>query len=288
MEHTWILYALGWMLSAGIMDYNKKIVLVRWYSAESYLLTTSLLFLVFFWSYAFFFWNGVFTSELFLQGSVYGLTNFLTPLGMITAYKYSSVSFSLVSIRLIASFLLLLVGVYFIGDSVSFFNILGFIFWMIAIFLLSGFKKWEIGKVHIKAIFGIIIAICSIVFGHSFLKYIIGEVDIPNFMAIQTSSGLFFLVIYLLLRNKFSGISLWEMLKVSKYSLVPVTLFPLFLLYFLPNLYLYWPLSLGYKILSYSIIIPILLSIIFLWEPVNKTRIFAFGLTVLSIFLFLV
>jgi hypothetical protein len=59
-------------------------------------------------------------------------------------------------------------------------------------------------------------------------------------------------------------------------------------LYFLPNIYLLGPLSLGYKMLSYSLIIPIVLSVIFLWEPVNKTRIFAFGLTVISIFLFLV
>lgn len=288
MEHVWILYALWWMLSAGIMDYNKKIVLVRWYTAESYLLTTSFLFLVLFGSYAFFFWDNVFTTTLFLQWSIYGLTNFLTPLGMITAYKYTSISFSLVTIRLIASFLLLLVGVYFIGDNVSFFNILGFVFWMIAIFLLSGFKKWNIGSIHTKAILGIIIAICSIVFGHSFLKYIVVDVDIPNFMAIQTTSGLFFLILYLILRNKIRHIYLQEMIQVSKYSLVPVTLFPLFLLYFLPNLYLYWPLSLWYKILSYSIIIPIILSVIFLKEPIDKTRIFAFFLTVISIFLFLV
>jgi hypothetical protein len=107
-------------------------------------------------------------------------------------------------------------------------------------------------------------------------------------MAIQTTSGLLIMLLYLYVRKKYDRISLQKIIQVSKYSLVPVILFPIFLLYLLPNLYTYGPLSLGYKILSYSIMIPIILSVIFLWEPVDKTRIFAFGLTVISIFLFLI
>jgi len=288
MEYIWILFALWWMLAAGLMDFNKKMVLVRGYNADTYLLTTSVIFLAVFWVYALLFWENWFTRELVFQWAVYGLSNFLTPLGMITAYKYTSVSFSLVSIRLLASFFLLIVGMLVMWDQVSIFNIVGFIFWMIAIFLLSWWKKWETNNIHIKWYVAIWLAILSIVFGHSYLKYIVQDVDVPNFMAIQTTSGLLFLVIYLIVRRKIWSVSIREMLQVSKYSLVPVILFPTFLLYLLPNLYIYGPLSLGYKILSYSIMIPILLSVIFLWEPVNRTRTIAFGVTIVSIFLFLV
>ena len=288
MEYIWILYALWGMLAAWLMDFNKKMVLVRWYSADTYLLTTSIFFVILFWIYALLYWDNAFSLSLLIQWWVYGLTNFLTPLWMITAYKYTSVSFALVCIRLIASFFLLLVGMFFIGDSISIYNIIGFIFWMLAIFLLSWWKKWQTNNIHIKWYIAILLAIVSIVFGHSFLKYMVNDVNIPNFMAIQTTSGLIFLLIYLTLRRKIWNIRIHEMLSVSKYSLVPLMLFPVFLLYLLPNLYMYWPLSLGYKILSYSIIIPILLSVVFLWEPVNRTRIIAFGLTIVSIFLFLV
>ena len=263
-------------------------VLVRWYSADTYLLTTSIFFVILFWIYAFIYGDNVFSFSLFMQWWVYGLTNFLTPLWMITAYKYTSVSFALVSIRLLASFFLLLIGMFFIGDSISIYNIIGFVFGMLAIFLLSGWKKGDTNNIHIKWYIAIWLAIISIVFGHSFLKYNVTDVNIPNFMAIQTTSGLIFLPIYLALRNKIKNIHISEMVSVSKYSLVPVILFPIFLLYLLPNLYTYWPLSLWYKILSYSIMIPILLSVIFLWEPVNRTRIIAFWLTIVSIFLFLV
>jgi hypothetical protein len=53
-------------------------------------------------------------------------------------------------------------------------------------------------------------------------------------------------------------------------------------------MYLLGPLSLSYKMLSYSLVVPIILSVIFLWEPINRTRLVAFGLTVASIFLFLI
>ena len=288
MEYIWIFYALGGMLAAGLMDFNKKMVLVRWYNADTYLLTTSILFCVIFCTYAFFYGENNLSWELIFQWSIYGLTNFLTPLWMITAYKYTSISFSLVSIRLLASFFLLLVGMFYMWDDISIYNIIGFIFWMWAIFLLSWWKKWGMNNIHIKWYLAIILAICSIVFGHSFLKYVVGDIDIPNFMAIQTLAGLFFLWVYLLLRRKIYNIHFREMLSVSKYSLVPVILFPIFLLYLLPNLYLQGPLSLGYKILSYSIIVPIILSIIFLGEEINRTRIIAFGLTIASIFLFLI
>lgn len=288
MEKVWILYAIGGLLAAGIMDFNKKLVLMRWYSAEVYLLTSTIFFFCFFWGYTFLYGDRNFYPELILQWTVYGFSTFLIPLGMITAYKYSSVSFSLVTIRLIASFFLLLVWVFVIWDQISFWNIIGFIFWMFAIFLLSWWKKGDMWDIHIKGVIGMGISIWAIVFAHSFFKYVVTDVNIPDFTAVQNTSALFSVVSYLTLRKKWSRVSFIDMRKVFKYALVSGTLFPIFALYLLPNIYTYGPLSLGYKILSYSIIIPILLSIIFYKEAVNRTRIIAFVLTIVSIFLFLV
>jgi uncharacterized membrane protein len=71
------------------------------------------------------------------------------------------------------------------------------------------------------------------------------------------------------------------------YGAITSVLFVAHFLYFLPNIYLLGPLSLGYKILSYSLIVPILLSIIFLGEKVDRKKSIAFILTIISIALFL-
>jgi hypothetical protein len=51
--------------------------------------------------------------------------------------------------------------------------------------------------------------------------------------------------------------------------------------------FVWWDLAIVYKIISYSLFIPIILSIIFYKEPITPKKLLAFGLTVLSILLFI-
>jgi len=157
-----------------------------------------------------------------------------------------------------------------------------------AIFLLSWFKFGQKLDLHPKGIIAVIIAIFSISFWNSYYKYMIEGVQVHDYTALQFSITGACLFLYMLVRWKLTNLTKAEVTKVLPYASVTLILFTTFFLYLIPNMYLLWPLSLSYKMLSYSLVVPILLSVIFLWEPVNRTRIMAFGLTIVSIFLFLI
>jgi hypothetical protein len=53
--------------------------------------------------------TGNFYPDLLQSGLIIGILNFFIPLGMLTALKYLNVSFALVSIRIISSFMILFI-----------------------------------------------------------------------------------------------------------------------------------------------------------------------------------
>lgn len=288
MEYSWVLFSLAWMIALWLGDFIKKLVLSKWADKEVFLLTCFILYVPFFWGNMLFQGTWNFSPELLKSGLIIGILNFCIPLGMMTALKYLNVSFALVSIRVISSFLILLMWVFVLGDSLSLYNYLGFALGAFAIFLLSGFSFRQKNTLHIKWVISMSIAMIAIVLSNSYFKYVLPNIEVNDFMVVQFSVTAICLVVYMIVRKKFTNFNYQQVRKMLPYAFVTLVIFSLHFLYFLPNIYLLGPLSLGYKMLSYSLAVPILLSIIFLWEPLSKTRIFAFGLTVISIFLFLV
>jgi uncharacterized membrane protein len=204
------------------------------------------------------------------------------------AFKYLSISFALVSMKLISSFLLLLIGVIFLGENLSIYNYFWFLLWAIAIILLSGFKVSQKSELHWRWIVWIVMVIIATVWGHTGFKYLLPEVNVHDYMFVQFWVAFLCIIMYMIFRKQFQKVNYTEMRKCAPFAFLNLIFYSSMFLFFIPQLYTFGPLSLGYKMLSYSLIIPIILSVIFLWEPMNKTRIFAFGLTVISIFLFLV
>lgn len=288
MESSWIFFALAGMLALGVGDFIKKLILSKGIHKEVFLLSCFLLYIPAFWGIHFLWGTGVFEKKEVIAALIIGTCNFFIPLGMLTAFKYLGMSFALISIRLISSFLLLWVGVYILHDQLSYYNILGFFLGAIAIVLLSWFRFGKKLELHPKGV----IALCACTFGivvsNSYFKFILSEIDIYDYMPLQfTITGLL-IVLYMIIRDKLTFFTVAEFKKGFPYAAITWVIFLFHFLYFLPNIYTLWTLSLSYKMLSYSLVVPILLSVIFLWEPVNRTRIIAFGLTVISIFLFLV
>ncbi|MCD5375018.1 EamA family transporter [Candidatus Gracilibacteria bacterium] len=288
MEQIWALYAIGALITVGLGDFIKKLVLNKGGDKDVFLFTCFLMYVPVFWINAYFQGNLVFDENTLRAACIIGMANFGAPLGVMTALKYLNVSFALVAIRVTSSFLVLFIGLYILGDSLSIYNILGFLLGAFAIFLLSGLRIGQKIDIHPKGIIAVFIAIIAIVFGSSYYKYMIEGVQVHDYTAVQfTVTGLC-LTLYMIVRGKLSNFNTVEIKKIFPYSFMTIWLFVLFFLYFMPNMYLLGPLSLSYKMLSYSLVVPIILSVVFLGEPINKTRIFAFGLTIVSIFLFLV
>jgi len=288
MEYSWIIFSLCGLVALGCWDFIKKLVLSKGADKEVFLLTCFLLYVPFFWMNMFLQGTGNFQGNLLYSGLIIGILNFCIPVGMMTSLKYLNVSFALVSIRVISSFLILLIGVFLLSDNLTLYNYLGFFLWVIAIFLLSGFSFSQKNTLHMKGIIAMIGTMIAIVLSNSYFKYVLPDVNVNDFMVVQFSITWLCLVLYMVLRKKFKNFTLPEVKKVFPYAAITLVIFALHFLYFLPNIYLLWPLSLGYKMLSYSLAVPIVLSILFLGEKVNPLRIFAFWLTIVSIFLFLV
>lgn len=288
MEYAWIFYSLWGLIALWLWDFIKKLILAKWGDKEVFLIICFLLYVPLFALYAYFMGQGWLTSEVLKSWLILWITDFGIPLGMLTALKYLNVSFALVSIRIISSFVLLYLGTQILWDSLSLYNIFWFFLWAFAIFLLSGFRIGQKIELNKKWVLALIITTLCIIVSHAYLKYVVADVNVPNLMFIKFSVTFLCILLYMTVRNKFTNFKREQIKLTLPYALITSFLFLVHFLYFLPNIYLYGPLSLGYKMISYSLIIPILLSVLFLGEHVNKTRIFAFALTLVSIFLFLV
>ena len=204
-----------------------------------------------------------------------------------TTIKYLDFSFALIAIRLISSLSILFIGIYVLGEQLSGFNILGFIIWVIVIFILSGFQfnKWL--KIHKKWVIALVFTIIWVIASNVFFKSIVAEINIHDFMILKFSISFCCILLYIFFRKRYTDFNKKGFKKALPYALISCTLFVAHFLYFLPNMYLLWPLSLSYKILSYSLLVPIILSVIFLWEKLNKRKVFALILTIISIALFI-
>lgn len=288
MENSWILFALAGMTALGLGDYIKKVVLSRWIHKEVFLLSCFFIYIPVFWILHIFFGEGDFQRSELVWALIIGTCNFFIPLGMLTAFKYLNMSFALVSIRLISSFLILWVWLYILSDVLSFYNIIWFFLGAFAIFLLSWFHFGEKLELHPKWIIAMFACTVWIVVSNSYFKYILPSIDIYDYMPLQFSITGTLIAIYMICRKKLQYFTREEFKKWLPFALLTWMLFLAHFTYFLPNIYMLGTLSLSYKMLSYSLIVPILLSVIFLWEPVNRTRLAAFILTLVSIFLFLV
>jgi len=288
MENSWILYALAALLFSWMGWFMKKLALAKWLNKEVYLLACFVIYVPVFTINMLLQWDRNFSDSLLFSWVIMGFLNFLIPLWTLTSLKYLEVWFALVTTRITSSVILLIIGVFMLGDQLSLYNYIGFVVGASAIFLLSGFKPWQKTQLPIKWVIAVIWTIIAVALSHAYFKYIVADINIHDFVFLQFVVTFLCIILYMTLRRKFHHVTVASIRKTFLFSFSNVVVYVVYVLYLLPNVYLLGPLSLGYKILSYSVIVPVILSWIFLWESMTKTKLFALWLTVVSIFLFLI
>ena len=288
MENYWIFYALWGLLLLWIWDFIKKIIIQKWANKDIFLFICFVFYVIFLTLNFLLFWNKNF-NDLEINWALFiWVFDAFTIIWVMAAFKYLDISFALVFIRVISSIWILIIWMNLLWDNLSFSNIIWFFMWIVAIFLLSGFKFWWEKKVSSKWLLAASWTTIWLIWSHSYFKYIVADINIDNFMFLKFSVTFIFIIIYMFFRNKFKEFTKEQVSLVIPLAFLTVVMFLFQFLYFLPNIYLNWPLSLSYKILSYSIIIPIILSIIFYKDKITKRRIVAFILTLVSLGLFIV
>ncbi|USN57838.1 MAG: EamA family transporter [Candidatus Peribacteria bacterium] len=202
------------------------------------------------------------------------------------ALKHVSSSLFFINYRVISSLLLLLTGVLFFGEELSAYNLLGFALGFIVFFLLYENEKSEKKEKDIRT--GMLYLGGAIVLaglGHTIFKCISSEVDIYSFYFFRgLTAGIcisLFLFVFQKKRVQVPSVG------VVILALIHAVLFTSYYVYFLQKAYAFGYLSISYKILSYSIFIPIILSIIFYKEKLTLKRVLAFILTVISVLFFM-
>lgn len=286
MDYIWYWYCLLWLVILGLWDYIKKIVTLRKFDKDVFLAVCFILYVVLFFINFLIFWDKTITQKEIFIAIPAGIFDFMIPLGMLAALKYADSSLAFVSIRMITSFTLLGVWAWYFNDNLHVLNLLWFGLWVIAIYLLSWFNFWEKHKISQKGFIWILLAIVWITLGNSYFKYFVENVDIPSFMFLKFTITALLVFVYLSLRKRWKNFSVKNVKNIIWYAWITTVLFLIQFGYVFPEIYTLWALSISYKILSYSLAVPILLSIIFHWEKLTKRKKYAFILTALSLLFF--
>lgn len=289
MENLWIVYSLFGLLFLWLADFSKKVMLKNGGDKDVFLFTSFVLYiLVLFTNFLFHYDINAINYAMMKPALIIGFFDIVTPIWMLAALKYLDTSFAFISTRLTSSFLILFVWVYIMWDYLSIFNLVWFLLWGIALFLLSWFSFKEKHNINLKWILGVFLALIWMISAHSYFKYIVNDVDIDIFVFFKFLFSFLFLIAYMLFRKKFKNFNKIEVRKIIYYSVISCFLFITYFLYILPQMYILGTLSLSYKILSYSLFIPVILSLIIYKEELNKKKIFAIVLTIISVSLFII
>ena len=284
----WFIYSLLGLLSLWMTDFIKKAMLKKWLDKEVFILLSGVFYLIILWINYYFASDFIINDTLIQSVFVIGFFDFLTPVWLLTALKYIDTSLAFISIRITASFLVLYIWTQILWDNLSLYNIIWFFVWVIAIFFLSWFNFKDKHKIHKKWILAVIIAIIWVTWAHSYFKYVVNDINIASYTFFKMVISCLFIILYMTLRKKFKNFNIKEIKKIIFYTILSCSIFTIYYLYLMPNIYMLWPLSLWYKFLSYSIIVPIILSTILYKEKITTMKIFAFILTIISIGLFLI
>ena len=206
----------------------------------------------------------------------------------IKALKYISSSIYFINYSIASSISLIFIGILIFSEKFSIFYFFGFLLGFTVFYLLHDKSRNDIQeeKDFVKGIKMVFVGVIFISIFHTIYKFsAVGDLNIFSIMFFQ---GVFGILLILFRHRK----KIKENIKM-----IPSIKEHLFfggsgLLNCLAFLFIFFAfmegnLSIVYKIVSYSIFIPIMLSMIFYKEKITTRKTFAFALTIISLWFFL-
>jgi drug/metabolite transporter (DMT)-like permease len=290
IEFIGIVYLLLATTLVGILSFISKIIAEK--NFETNLITIYLYFIVFILSIIFFLINGNFSFEninilnlgLILLISL-GFV-FFTKIKFI-ALKNLSPSIFFVNLRIFTSIFILFISNILFNETLTKNQEIGFIIGILIFFLL--FDKKDKPRKNSNLKLGLVILFISILifsYTNPLGKLVILKIEIYTFLIIYS---FFSFILSLLLFFKSSKNKIFkfkENSQIIKYSILMGL--PFYFSYvFLLKTFTLIPLIIAYKIFSFEIFIPIILSFIFYKEKITYRKIIALILTGVSFWFFL-
>ena len=289
LSHNWLIFNILSSFCVGLFSFFNKVTIERKHNENLTLLFLygNQIWIAF--MLVLFFGNHSFNSKTFFLATIASLFLLIVYKSRFIALKNIDSSTYFTNFRIISSTLLLFIGYLFFNDTLSFREIFGFALGIGIFFLLFEKQKHASNRHYKKSILALLTSIIFITFFGTILKIVsLGEINFFNFIFYESIVSLSIMLI--LGRKKISSglfrknILLKETFKLSLFqAILQILIAPLFLY----ALYLGADLGIAYKIQSYSIFIPIILSIIIYKERFTKKKIIALILTIISIQFFL-
>lgn len=201
--------------------------------------------------------------------------------------KYLSSSTYFINYRIASSFWLLIVWVIIFSESISFKELIWICIWFIVFYLLIEKKTGQESINDVKKWFLFLLIGSFAVTGVQAVakNFALSNLDIFTLVLWQ---WIFWVMFVLLLKWKEPVFRILEIKNKSHFWFLFIS-WTIFWTATILNNYalIWWDLAVVYKIISYSLFIPIVLSIIIYKEHVSRKKILAFILTLISIFLFI-
>ncbi len=287
---NWFILSLIVTLIAGITAFINKIIVEEEYDRNISILTFFItIFCISVWILMLSDTEQI--SLLILwYGLLWGIADYIFMKCRFIALSGISSSLFFVNYRLFSSAILLLVWILIFWDQITAWEYIGFFVWFLVFWLLFEAEKVK-NLDYKKGMIFLLICIVMIVFLQSWFKFIGKEVhNMINFwfhfsILLIPYSITWFILTYIKNHRKidFSGKNIKKNIIINICHGILWMSYILYLMkaYFLADLWIV------YKIHSYSLFIPIFLSMIFYHEKLTYKKIIAFILTMISLWFFL-
>ncbi len=278
----WFLDAVLVTISIGSIAFINKVSAERKYNQ---MFSTSILYgilCVFSWIYL------IFCKSSLISGWEIGLVMFwgvlscLYSIIMMTALRHLPTSTYFVGVRLLSSFIILLVGIIFFNESLSFYEVTGFILGIISITLLFE-KEGKFSINYSKGTLMLFLGVLNLSTTHAITKFLsLDSEKTPMVLAVLfTTSFLFSLLLSfnIICKNKKYFFPIFKINFIQ-------AVFYFFGMVMLMDVYRNGSLVISYKIQSYSPFIPIILSAFIYKEKISTKKKIALILVAVSLWFF--
>lgn len=201
--------------------------------------------------------------------------------------RYLSSSTYFINYRIASSLWLVIAGISFFSETITLKECIGILIWFVVFYLLIEKKDAKESMSELKKWFGyLLIGSFAVTWVQGLAKsFALSNLDIFTLVFFQ---GVFWILFVLLLKWKESYKKVFHIQSRFQFFFLLISGI-IFACATIMNNYalIGWDLAIVYKIISYSLFIPIILSIIIYKEQVGIKKMIAFVLTLISIFLFI-
>ena len=285
----WMLYAIIWSIASGVFWFLQNIEWKSSINSNSFIIYSHL-WMVIMWLFLLIINNSqiYLNFEMFIYALILNFLYVIVLKFRLKSLKFLDTSSFFINYRIFSSILLIILGQIFFGEYIDSNEYIWIILWFIIFYLLIEKKqisddKKDVWKWYIYLWLAVIIL--SLIW--ILQKYI--TTDYFDLDLYLVYSG--FVWIFATYVLKWKSDNFWDVVRIKNKRdflllFAWAIVMPISFYSYCSALAEWWDLAIVYKIISYWLFIPIILSVIFYKEKITLKKLLAFILTIASIGLF--